>query len=86
MARSNNEHLLNAQLVRFRLAGYRIAHPEIVNAAHYGLAQERRRIFIVGIRSDFGLTYEFPEPTHGSDLHPIATQREVLSELKEVID
>lgn len=83
MARSNNQHFLNAQLVRFRLAGYRVARPQVVNSAHYGLAQERRRIFLVGIRSDFGLTYEFPMPTHGLGLYPIATQREMLSELRE---
>ena len=78
MARSNNRHILNAQLVRFRSAGYRIAEPKSINAAHYGLAQERRRIFIVGIRSDLGLRYQFPEPTHGLGLKPIKTQREIL--------
>ena len=47
------------------------------------MAQERRRIFIVGIRSDLGLTYQFPEPTHGHGLQPIKTQRDVLGGLKE---
>lgn len=81
MARSNNRHFLNAQLVRFRLAGYRVAEPRCVNSAHYGLAQERRRIFIVGIRSDIGLRYKFPEPTHGPGKQPIKTQRDVLGAL-----
>ena len=80
MARSNNRHILNAQLVRFRSAGYRIAEPKSINAAHYGLAQERRRIFIVGIRSDIGLRFRFPEPTHGPGLNPVRTQRQVLEE------
>ena len=39
MARSNNRHILNAQLVRFRLAGFRVAEPISINAIHYGLAQ-----------------------------------------------
>ena len=82
MARSDNRHFLNAQLVRFRLAGYRVTW-DFINAAEYGLAQERRRIFIVGIRSDFGVKYQFPKPTHGPELKPIKTQREVLKDLKE---
>ena len=83
MARSNNRHYLRAQLVRFRSAGFRVAEPQCINSAHYGLAQERRRIFIVGIRSDLGLTYQFPEPTHGPGLRPIKTQRDVLDGSKE---
>ena len=83
MARSDNRHFLNAQLVRFRSAGYRIAEPRCINAADYGLAQERRRIFIVGIRSDFGMKYEFPKPTHGLGLQPTKTQRDVLKGLKD---
>ena len=78
MARRDNRHFLNAQLVRFRLAGYRVAKPESLNGIHYGLAQERRRIFIVGIRSDLETSYHFPHRTHGPGLQPIRTQRDVL--------
>ena len=81
MARSNNRQFLDAQLVRFRLAGYSVAKPEVINAAHYGLAQERQRIFIVGIRSDLGIKYRFPKPTHGPNLRPLRTQREILKGL-----
>lgn len=37
---------------------------EIVNAADYGAPQRRRRIVIVGVRSDQGQRFEFPRPTH----------------------
>ena len=83
MARSNNRHFLNNQLVRFRLAGYRVAKPKSINSTDYGLAQERRRIFIVGIRSDLGVRYEFPSPTHGDGLQPVKTQRDALKGLEE---
>ncbi len=83
MARSNNLHILNDQLARFRSAGYRIPDPLIINSVDYGLAQERRRIFIVGIRSDIGLTYEFPKPTHGPGIQPFRTQREMLKAFTE---
>ena len=77
MTRSNNEHLLRAQIVRFRLAGYRVRY-ETLNAVNYGLPQERRRLFIVGIHSSFKASYEFPKPTHGSGSLPFKTQAECL--------
>ena len=64
MTRSDFKHLLQNQLTRFRSAGYIVSY-EVLNAVDYGLAQERKRIFFVGIRSDFGIRYTFPEPTHG---------------------
>lgn len=35
---------------------------KIVNAADYGVAQSRRRLFVIGLR---GRRFRFPEPTHG---------------------
>lgn len=67
MRRSDFRHLLQSQLTRFRLAGYRVKC-EMLNAADYGVPQERNRIFIVGIRSNEGVTYDFPAPTHGEGL------------------
>ena len=64
MQRSDLSHLLGNQLIRFRLAGYRVSW-KVLNAEDYGVPQERRRLFLVGIRSDFGIKYVFPDPTHG---------------------
>lgn len=80
MGRSNNKHLLTSQLSLFQDAGYRIRDPQIINATAYGLPQERRRIFIVGIRQDLQVEYQFPEPTHGTGKKAIATQADYLSE------
>ena len=80
MGRSNNKHLLINQLNIFKNAGYCVETPQIINAAAYGLPQERRRIFIVGIRKDLQAEYQFPEPTHGAGKKPIATQADYLSE------
>lgn len=65
MRRSDFRHLLTNQIIRFRMAGYRVAH-DLLNAVNFGVAQERARIFIVGIRSDLGVRYRFPKPTHTS--------------------
>ena len=66
MGRSDFKHLLKNQLTCFRFAGYSVKLG-MLNAVNYGVAQERRRIFIVGIRSDLGVKYEFPGPTHDVD-------------------
>lgn len=39
----------------------------LVNAADYGLPQQRWRVFIVGFRADLGVEWSFPEPTHSQD-------------------
>lgn len=63
MRRADFRHLLQNQIVRFRLAGYKVNH-EILDAKRYGVPQDRSRLFFVGIRSDLGQRYEFPQPTH----------------------
>ena len=38
--------------------------PTLVNAANFGVPQKRERVFIVGFRSDLGVDWSFPTPTH----------------------
>jgi DNA (cytosine-5)-methyltransferase 1 len=40
---------------------------QCMNAVDYGVPQHRWRVFIVGVRSDLGLEYSFPPPTHTRD-------------------
>ena len=61
---SQNQHLLRAQVTRFRMAGYKVVW-QVLDAKDYGLAQDRKRLFIVGIRSSERMTFTFPAPTHG---------------------
>jgi DNA (cytosine-5)-methyltransferase 1 len=80
---TQNQPLLKAQLTRFRSAGYRVVW-QPVNAKSYGLAQDRKRILLVGIRSAERKTFVFPEATHG-DLKgqvPFATMRDVIWDLR----
>jgi len=79
MAFGANRELLNNQLFRFRLAGYRVKW-QVLDAQHYGVPQMRRRIFIVGIRSDLRFNYEFPERKFGEGTRrPLMTQRQALA-------
>ena len=41
--------------------------PTVVNAADYGVPQQRNRVFIVGFRSDLDAEYSFPSATHSYD-------------------
>jgi DNA (cytosine-5)-methyltransferase 1 len=47
----------------FKEAGYKIYY-RLLDAADYGVAQHRERLFIVGLKEG---CYLFPYPTHGSD-------------------
>lgn len=64
-------------------SGY-ILTPHLLDAKDYGLPQSRRRIFIVGVRRDLGLRYEFPRPTHGPKSqsgHPYTSHGDALADL-----
>jgi DNA (cytosine-5)-methyltransferase 1 len=47
---------------RIESNGYRVAQPQILCAADYGVPQMRRRAFIIGVRRDCG-EFSFPKPT-----------------------
>ena len=61
------EHL--ARLEQYHTKGekdglcYNVVH-RVLNAADYGIPQKRERLFIVAIRSDLGVEWSFPSPTH----------------------
>jgi len=40
---------------------------ELLNAANFGVPQRRERVFIVGVRSDLGISFRFPKATHSAD-------------------
>lgn len=52
----------DALLQKFDEIGYTVSW-KLINSWDYGVAQKRERVFIVGVRKDLGITFEFPEPT-----------------------
>ncbi len=81
MVRANFRHLLDDQFRVFRESGYRVT-AEVLNAADYGVAQDRRRIFIVGLREDIGMDFRFPAPTRGPGREqPHVTIREAIGSM-----
>ncbi|MBV8545902.1 MAG: DNA cytosine methyltransferase [Acidobacteria bacterium] len=55
-----NEFMSSAEKI-----GYTVLEPTILNAKDFGVPQNRKRVFIVGWRSDLPLSLEWPpKPTH----------------------
>ena len=47
--------------------GYYVPDPEIINARHFGVPQNRERIYIIGFREDLGITeFKYPAETDSS--------------------
>ncbi|MGK3201053.1 DNA cytosine methyltransferase [Amycolatopsis sp. MEPSY49] len=59
---------------------YRVV-PTVVNAANYGVPQQRWRVFFVGFRTDVDAEWSFPEPTHSATA--LRYQQEVTGEYWE---
>ncbi len=51
--------------------GYNISI-EILNSKDYGVPQDRKRLFFVGVRKDLSVFYHFPQPTHGQEANQLS--------------
>lgn len=56
-----NGEIIEAILHDFSEKGY-VVKPTLVNAADYGVPQDRQRVIIVGIHKDLNKTFSFPAP------------------------
>lgn len=83
MTRADYSHLLKNQLKNFRHAGYTVTW-KLLNAAEFGVAQDRHRIIIVGLKKNLGVEYVFPVATHGPNApNPYVTIRDAIGDLPE---
>ena len=83
MTFGRNKLLLKDQVDLFSSLGYTVKW-RLFDARDYGMAQERKRVFLVGVRNDVGFDYEFPSPTHGPSVgKPYVPQRDVLQGFPE---
>lgn len=58
---------------------------ELLNAANYGVAQTRERVFIVGVRNDLNTLFEFPKASHDKNgSHGLKSWRTVGNILKDL--
>ena len=81
MIRRNFQHLLQDQVDVFENEGYRVK-VKVLNASDFGVAQDRKRIFMVGIRRDLDVDFRFPNPSHGDGTsEPKKTIRQAIGHL-----
>ncbi len=80
MVTADEGWFLKRQFAGFKRYGYKV-QSAVLNAADYGVAQDRKRMFIVGVHTDVtDFEYQFSNPTHGSKLdNPSTTLQDVIS-------
>ncbi len=65
------DHLARLERFHTKGRGPKGLHYQVVfrklNAADFGIAQKRERVFIVAFRGDIAANWSFPEPTHSRD-------------------
>lgn len=60
LAQRHSEAIANIKEF-FLESGYRLSF-KLLNAVDYGVPQDRKRVFFIGVRNDLGFTFEFPKP------------------------
>lgn len=64
------DHLLTLQKIhassKYNRIKYNVNY-KLINAANYGIPQQRERVVIVGIRDDLDIKWSFPSKTHSLD-------------------
>ncbi len=61
------DHLLRLRSDSARDALHYNVFPTMLDAADFGIPQQRHRIFMVGVRSDLDIQWAFPKPTHSKE-------------------
>jgi DNA (cytosine-5)-methyltransferase 1 len=84
MLSADKGFFLQKQLNGFKSRGFNEINPMIINAADYGVAQTRQRVFFVGFHESLGkVTYNTPPPTHGKERKPYRSLRDAIGDMAE---
>lgn len=75
-----HRHTFDGLLTKFNGIGYEV-NWQLINAWDYGVAQKRERVFIVGVRQDLGVTFEFPASMEGD--YRTKVLRDMIGDLPE---
>ena len=65
----------------FENCGYNVSIT-LVNAADYGVPQDRKRVFYIGFRKDLNIKFEFPKPTTPNAEQKL-TMKDAIWDLKD---
>ncbi|MEB3279893.1 MAG: DNA cytosine methyltransferase [Lyngbya sp.] len=94
MVSGKHQTFIQELINKFAYSGYKVQQPyQVLNAAYYGVPQNRERLFILGCREDLPLPH-YPEPTFKpplskvakcySHLPPSPTVRDALQDLPDI--
>ena len=81
MLADRHSEAVNNILQMFKECGYKVSLT-LVNAKNYGVAQERKRVFYIGFRSDLNIDFVFPKGSTEDDNKKI-TLRDIIWDLKD---
>ena len=81
MLADRHSEAVNNILQMFKECGYNVSLT-LVNAKNYGVAQERKRVFYIGFRSDLNIDFVFPKGSTEDDDKKI-TLRDIIWNLKD---
>lgn len=85
---TSNTSALDTIVKDFSDIGYNVVY-QVLNASHYGVAQNRIRVIIVGIRKDINKKMYYPKPLFGKlsdDNNPVITSKQAIDDLWELLD
>lgn len=81
MLADRHSEAVNNILQMFKECGYNVSLT-LVNAKNYGVAQERKRVFYIGFRSDLNIDFVFPKGSTEDD-DKKKTLRDIIWDLKD---
>lgn len=81
MLADRNSDAVKNILQMFKESGYEVSLT-LVNAADYGVAQDRKRVFYIGFRSDLNVDFTFPAPTTPNPEDKL-TFKDIIWDLKD---
>lgn len=81
MLADRHSEAVNKILQMFKECGYNVSLT-LVNAKNYGVAQERKRVFYIGFRSDLNIDFVFPKGSTEDDNKKI-TLSDIIWDLKD---
>ena len=60
--------------------GYRVIEPQLLNAADYGVPQQRKRLIFLAVKNSLP-NISYPKPTYGDNLIPYRTVKDAIYDL-----
>jgi DNA (cytosine-5)-methyltransferase 1 len=62
----NHGEVIRMIVKDFESVGYKVKY-KLLNAADFGVPQQRERVIITGVRNDIDFEYEYPSPTYSKE-------------------